>query len=156
MYGEKQLSIDEFFQFPVDYEELVRGFFGLNYMEFIVLCSLNQVGEGDTDEISEQCGDGWPRNKINAALKKLTDLHLCQREKYSPETQSRGYKYMYTSISAGEIADRIMASVEEFVLGAKKELSNLEYHLKAVDTRAYKRRKSKRDKLRKEWLPDKD
>lgn len=152
-HNPKKLQIRDFLFDQVNYASILRGFFDLNYLEFIVLSALHQNGESDVDTLMEFTANAWHRNKLNGALRKLVDEELCTRR--SETTTSNGNsskKYIYSLISTDDIKSRLLYKLDNWVEVVTDEINQLEYWLNSVDIRHHKKRKSTKDKVYQEWF----
>lgn len=150
MYKIQDIDVSTFLRDDPTFQRIIQGFYGINHLDFAILSSLYQLRKADAKQIVSYLENSWPKNKINAALKKIHDLGLVKRKK--EKIVGKHSRFVYTPIEFGEIKDQIIRTVENWLTLTKIELENLDQHILTYDVTQYSEMKKKRDRIREEWF----
>ncbi len=148
-------SIEALLKNPKDLESLVKSFFNLSHMEYIILVSLYQLMETDVDTLMEHTGKAWFRNKVTTGLNTLLKKELCTREMIKGEGKKFKFKYIYRPKPMEQLKAEIIQKLQEWVDIVVEQMNTFETHIMKVDTKEYQRQKEKRKKIKKEWFDKK-
>ncbi len=148
-------SIETLLKNPNDMEAMIKSFFNLSHMEYILLMSLYQLHETDVDTIMEHTGKAWFRNKVTTGLNTLLKKDLCSRETIKGEGKKFKFKYIYRPKPMEQLKTEIIQKLQQWVNTVIEQMQTFEDHVLQVDTKEYQKRKEKRMKIKKEWFENK-